>query len=77
MLLDLIKQFIQRMHPYEIASMRERENVPVMGANHKSITSALRRRYLEAACAALRANLQTGREPIVAWLGARESEGGS
>lgn len=76
-LLNLIKQFIQRTHLDEIALMRERKNVLAAGANHKSIMSALRRRNLEAACAALCTNLQTGREPIVAWLRARESEGGS
>jgi DNA-binding GntR family transcriptional regulator len=74
-LLDLIKQFIRRTRRYEIALMRERKNVLVAGANHKSIMAALRRRDLEAACAALRTNLQTGYEPIASWLRAHESKG--
>jgi DNA-binding GntR family transcriptional regulator len=70
-LLDLIRQFIQRTRRYEIALMRERKNVLVAGSNHRAIMAALRRRDLDAACAALRHNMQTGRAPIVAWLKAR------
>lgn len=73
-LVDLIKQFIHRTRRYEIALMRERENVSVSCATHKSIMAALRRRDLEGACAALRKNLQSGYEPIASWLKARESE---
>jgi len=76
-LIDLVKQFIQRTRRYEIALMREQRNVAVATANHKSIMAALRRRDLEAACAALRINLQTGREPIVAWLKTRERKVGT
>lgn len=75
-LIDLIKQFIQRTRRYEIALMRERKNVAVATANHKSVTAALRRRDLDAACAALRTNLQTGRAPIVAWLKSRVTKTG-
>jgi DNA-binding GntR family transcriptional regulator len=74
-LIDLIKQFIQRTRRYEIALMREQKNVSVATSNHRSIMAALRRRDLTGACAALRTNLQTGREPIVSWLKARESRG--
>ena len=73
-LVGLIQQFIQRTRRYELALMRERKNVSVACANHKSIVAALRRRDLEAACAALRTNLQTGYEPIASWLRARESK---
>jgi DNA-binding GntR family transcriptional regulator len=76
-LLDLIKQFIQRTRRYEIALMREQKNVAVATANHKAIMAALRKRDLEAACAALRHNLQTGREPIVKWLKMRDATQGS
>ena len=75
-LVDLIKQFIRRTRRYEIALMRESKNVSVACATHKRIMAALRRRDLEAACAALRANLQTGYEPILSWLRARESREG-
>jgi DNA-binding GntR family transcriptional regulator len=74
-LVDLIKQFIQRTRRYEIALMRERKNVLVATADHKAILAALRQRDLEAACAALRTNLQTGRAPIVEWLTEREMKG--
>jgi DNA-binding GntR family transcriptional regulator len=74
-LIDLIQQFIQRTRRYEIALMRERKNVLVATADHKAILAALRQRDLEAACAALRTNLQTGRAPIVEWLTEREMKG--
>jgi DNA-binding GntR family transcriptional regulator len=70
-LLDLIKQFIQRTRRYEIALMREQRGAATAFVNHKSIMSALKRKDLDAACAALRKNLQWGREPIVAWLESR------
>jgi DNA-binding GntR family transcriptional regulator len=71
-LLDLVKQFVQRTRRYELALMREQKNVAVATANHKSIMAALRRRDLDAACSALRHNLQTGREPIANWLKSRD-----
>ena len=71
MLLELIRQIIQRTRRYEIALMRESRNVAVATANHKEIMAALRKRDLRAACAALKNNLRTGREPILAWLKAR------
>lgn len=74
-LVDLIQQFIQRTRRYEIALMRERKNVLVAIADHNAIMAALRQRDLDAACAALRTNLQTGRTPIVAWLTEREMKG--
>lgn len=75
-LIDFIKQIIQRTRRYEIALMREKKNVAVATANHKAIMTALKKRDLGAACAALRTNMQTGREPIVKWLKAREAKKG-
>ena len=72
-LIELIRQIIGRTRRYEIALMRESRNVAVAAANHSEIMSALRKRDLEAACAALKHNLQTGREPIMAWLRARQA----
>jgi DNA-binding GntR family transcriptional regulator len=74
-LLDLIQQFIQRTRRYEIALMRERKNVLVAIADHNAILAALQGNDLEAACAALRTNLQTGRTPIIEWLTERETKG--
>jgi DNA-binding GntR family transcriptional regulator len=73
-LLDLIKQFMQRTHRYEIALMREQTNMTVAHENHKTLLAALRRRDLEAACVALRRNLETGYEPIATWLKDREGD---
>lgn len=72
-LLDLIRQFIRRTHRYEVTLMRESANVAQATKNHRSIIAALKRGDLEAACDALRKNLESGREPIVAWLESRES----
>ena len=72
-LLGLIGQFIRRTRRYELALMRERRNVAAAAADHRDILAALQRRDLNAACAALRRNLETGSEPIAAWLRARES----
>jgi DNA-binding GntR family transcriptional regulator len=70
-LIELIRQIVQRTRRYEIGLMRESRNVAVATANHKEIMMALRKRDLRSACAALRTNLRTGREPILAWLKAR------
>jgi DNA-binding GntR family transcriptional regulator len=75
-LIDFIKQIIQRTRRYEIALMREKKNVAVATANHRAIMTALRKHDLDAACTALRHNLQTGRDPIVKWLKAREAKKG-
>jgi len=70
-LIELIRQIIRRTRRYEITLMRESRNVAVAIANHRQIMAALRKRDLRAACAALRNNLQTGREPILEWLRSR------
>jgi DNA-binding GntR family transcriptional regulator len=75
-LIDLIKQITQRTRRYEIALMREHKNIAVATANHKAIMAALRKRDLDAACAALRHNMRTGREPISKWLKARDKKKG-
>ena len=72
-LVDLIRQIIQRTRRYEIALMRESRNVAIAMANHKEIMTALRKRDLRGACTELRNNLRTGREPILAWLKSRET----
>jgi len=53
--------------------MREKKNVVSATTNHRSILAALKRGDLDAACNALRANLESGRAPIVAWLESREA----
>ena len=72
-LIELIQHFSLRTRRYEIALMREQKNVSVSVANHRAIMAALRRRDLEAAIAALRVNLASGRAPIVEWLTTRQT----
>jgi len=70
-LLDLIGQFIRRTRRYELALMRERPAVVGAANAHRDIMAALRNRDLDGACAALRANLEEGFEPIADWLRTR------
>ena len=73
-LVELIEQNIRRTRRYEMALMRERQNVRHASDQHEQIIEALRSGNLEAGCSALRLNMQIGFEPIAAWLKARESE---
>jgi len=71
-LVGLIEQFMRRTRRYEIAYMRERRHVGAATDEHGKILSALRAKNLERACEALRRNMQSGVEPILAWLDERE-----
>ena len=73
-LVDLIKQFARRTRRYEIALMRERKNVLASMTKHNAIMTALRKRDLDAACAALRTNCEVGFAPIMEWLIARDAK---
>jgi DNA-binding GntR family transcriptional regulator len=73
-LIDLIEQFMRRTRRYEVALMRECGHVRVSVAEHDRITAALRAGDLAAACEALRHNTQSGFEPVVSWLRAREAK---
>lgn len=74
-LIEMIKQVIRRTRRYETALMRERNNVQVATKTHERIIAALRQRNLNGAVDILRRNMQTGSEPIVEWLQARETTG--
>lgn len=76
LLIELIEMMIRRTRRYEIALMREHENVLHATREHAAIIAALKRADLDAACAALKQNMQSGAEPIRVWLKARESNGG-
>lgn len=67
-LIELIENNILRTRRYEMALMRESLNVMRATDEHARILKALRRRDLEGACAALKQNMQSGFEPIAAWL---------
>ena len=64
----MIENMIIRTRRYELALMREQKNVDVATQDHDRIVAALRAGDLKAACDALKQNMQSGREPIVAWL---------
>jgi DNA-binding GntR family transcriptional regulator len=67
-LIELIQNMIMRTRRYELALMREQKNVAVATGDHERIMAALKDDDLEGACAALKRNMQSGREPIVTWL---------
>lgn len=67
-LIELIENNILRTRRYEMALMRESPNVMRATDEHVRILKALRRGDLEGACAALKENMQSGFEPIEAWL---------
>lgn len=72
-LLGMIETIIQRTRRYELALMRESRGVATATGDHEAILAALRQGDLEGACAALKRNMQSGREPIVEWLKARRT----
>jgi DNA-binding GntR family transcriptional regulator len=71
-LLGLIQDFMRRTRRYELALMRERQQIEVASDTHAEIIAALRRADLKAAGKILKRNLETGREPIRRWLIERE-----
>jgi DNA-binding GntR family transcriptional regulator len=73
-LLEMIGQISRRTRRYEIALMREHSNVLNACRDHRTIMAALNRRDLPGACTALKKNLQTGKNPIAAWLRERERQ---
>lgn len=72
-LVDLIEQNIRRTRRYETALMRESRNVRKASDEHEQIIAALRAGDLDAACQALRRNMESGFEPIADWLAQREN----
>lgn len=67
-LVDLIRHFMALTRRYEQALLREQSNTQITVSEHKRILAQLRAGKLSAACAALRANMQSGVGPIVRWL---------
>lgn len=66
-LLGLIRQFMERTHRYELVLMRERGSARA-SREHAEIMAAIERKDLARACDALRRNMQSGTEDILAWL---------
>ena len=75
LLSELIDRQIVRTRRYEHAYLREGHNVAVAVEEHRLILSALARSDLDSACEALRNNMLSAREPLLAWL--RERDGDS
>ena len=74
-LLEMIDAMILRTRRYEVALMRETPNRRVASEDHERIMAALRAGDLPGACAALKHNMQTGFDPVVAWLTAGAEAG--
>ena len=73
-LIDLIRDFMRRTRRYELALMRERQQVDVATDTHAKIIAALRRRDVGRAASILKDNMESGREPIRRWLLEREAK---
>jgi len=71
-LLDLIRDFMRRTRRYELALMREQENVSAATDQHQAIIAALHDGDLCKAVDGLRLNMQSGFQPILQWLKRRE-----
>jgi DNA-binding GntR family transcriptional regulator len=76
-LIEMIENMITRTRRYELALMREQKHVGVATQDHDRIIAALKAGEIAAACAALKQNMQSGREPIVAWLKNRAAHKGT
>jgi DNA-binding GntR family transcriptional regulator len=72
-LIELIKNIMVRTRRYELALMHERRNVSAAAEEHARVLVALRAGDLKTACAALKQNMQSGREPVAAWLKERNA----
>ena len=75
-LIELIQNIMVRTRRYELALMREKVNLGNAIDDHEKIVAALKAGNLDAACKALQHNMQSGREPIVAWLKQRAARKG-
>ncbi len=73
-LIELIGQFMRRTRRYEIAYMRESQNVRAATGHHQKILAALRKGDLARACDELRRNMLSGIPPVLAWLDKRDKK---
>jgi DNA-binding GntR family transcriptional regulator len=71
-LIALIEQFMQRTRRYELALFRETQNQTRATKEHERILALLAAGRLDDACLALRENMESGAEPMLAWLRQRE-----
>lgn len=73
-LIEMIRGIIVRTRRYELALMRESSQLARAEEDHARVLAALRQSDLTAACIALKRNMESGREPIIAWLRDREAQ---
>ncbi|HEY0411616.1 MAG TPA: GntR family transcriptional regulator [Allosphingosinicella sp.] len=73
-LIGFIEQMMWRTRRYELGLMRGRTNVEHSTEDHDRVIAALEAGDLDAACAALAANMTSGLEPILEWLAERETK---
>jgi hypothetical protein len=66
------RAFPWRTRRYELALMREKRHVKRAIRDDEDILEALRAGNLHAACSSLKRSLESGKEPIVAWLKKRK-----
>jgi len=71
-LVGLIEGVIAKTRRYELALLRERPRVLAASGDHDRIMEALHACDLAAACDRLRHNMQSGKQPVMEWLRARE-----
>jgi DNA-binding GntR family transcriptional regulator len=74
-LVGMIETIIAKTRRYELALLRERPRVQAAGNDHDRIMEALRQGDLGAACDLLRHNMQSGKQPVMNWLRARDGRG--
>lgn len=73
-IMNLIKHYMLRTRRYEYGLMRAQQNVATATNIHADILNALRDNDLDAACTALKNNMQHGIQPIINWLENRNSD---
>ncbi|MFV3130495.1 GntR family transcriptional regulator [Niveispirillum sp. KHB5.9] len=71
-LVGMIESIIAKTRRYELALLRERPHVQAAGDDHDRIMDALGDGDRDGACDLLRRNMQSGKQPVLAWLRARE-----
>ncbi|MGQ0532998.1 MAG: GntR family transcriptional regulator [Caulobacteraceae bacterium] len=72
-LIELIENIIVRTKRYELALLRDSLNIARATDEHAQILDVLQAGDLEAACKALRQNMESGFAPLVEWLKRRET----
>ena len=73
-LVEMIQGIMLRTRRYELALLRQQRNLARATGDHDAILTALAAGDLEGACEALKRNMQSGREPMMAWLAGRSAD---